>query len=80
VGLKPAAAKSIADAEGRLTPRVIAFLNDWTRKKHATAGQIMKQMGYKNFDYRLAQSLKGKVGLPSDVLEALQKWLAKNGF
>ncbi|WP_210242995.1 hypothetical protein, partial [Nitrobacter winogradskyi] len=52
VGLKPATAKPIADAGDRLTSRVIAFVNDWTRKEHATAGQIMKQMGYKNFDYR----------------------------
>jgi hypothetical protein len=40
----------------------------------------MKQMGYSNFDYRLAQSLKGKVGPPSDVLAALRQWLAKHGF
>lgn len=80
IGVRSRSAGSIAYANGRLTPRVIAFLNDWIRKEHVTPGKIMKQMGYSNFDYRLAQSLKGKVGLPSDVLAALRQWLAKHGF
>jgi hypothetical protein len=80
VGLKPGATRSIADAKGRLTPQAIAFLSDWKRKKRVTPGQVMKQMGFKNHDYRLAQSLNGKVGLPPDVLAALRQWLLKHGF
>ena len=80
IGLKKQSATPIADASGRLTAPVISFINDWLKKNRVSPGQIMKQMGYKNYDYRLAQSLKGKAGLPSDVLAMLQPWLAKHGL
>jgi hypothetical protein len=81
IGLKKrAAAASIADATGKLTPQAIAFITDWVKKNRASAGRIMGQCGYSNYDYRLAQSLNGKVGLPADVLAALKPWLQKQGF
>jgi hypothetical protein len=79
-GLKKRPVSIIADPSGKLTPRAIAFIRDWTKTNRATPGQIMKQLGYKNYDYRLAQSLKGRVGLPADVLAALGPWLVKQGF
>lgn len=79
VGLKPTAS-AIVDSSGRLKPRVVTVLMDWTKQNRVTPGRIMKDMGFSNFDYRLAQALKGTTGLPRDVADKLAQWMAKQGL
>lgn len=57
IGVKSRTSAPVADASGRLTSQAISFIEGWVKKNRTTPGQIMKQMGYKNFDYRLSQSL-----------------------
>ena len=80
IGLRTRPYSTIADASGILTPRTIAFIRGWISSQRISAGQIMKEIGYSNFDYRLAQALNGSVRLPPDVLAALKPWLAKRGL
>lgn len=39
----------------------------------------MKEMGFSNYDFRLAQALKG-APLASEIVDRLAKWLADSGF
>ncbi len=79
-GLKPSTPRSIADSSGRLKPQVVSSLKDWTKRNRVTPGNIMKQIGFSNFDYRLAQALNGTGRLPSDVLARLAQWMVKQSL
>lgn len=70
---------SIDDGAGRLRTPVVDFMQAWLRVRKKRAGHIMGLMGFRNFDYRLAQALKGKP-LPREVLDPLAKWLRSQGF
>jgi len=80
IGLKRRPSALVADRAGKLMPRAITFIHNWTKTNRATPGKIMRELGYSNYDYRLAQSLKGRAGLPPDVLAVLGPWLTKQGF
>ena len=80
IGLKPKSSGTVVDASGRLTPPAVAFIEDWMKRKNLSAGRIMKQMGYRNFDYRLAEALKGRKPLHPSVSTSLQGWMTKHGF
>ncbi|MBR0794007.1 hypothetical protein JQ615_01245 [Bradyrhizobium jicamae] len=80
IGLKSKPHPILADPSGRLTPSAVTFIHASMKKGKLTPGKIMKQMGYNNHDYRLAQALKGQTALPSDVITALRAWMAKQGF
>jgi hypothetical protein len=69
----------IVDPSNRLTHPASAFLHKWRKDHKVSAGKIMKEMGYKGFDYRLATALKG-APLPADVVTSLSEWLSRNGF
>lgn len=72
--------KSIVDADGRLLPAVIAFTNDWITKNKSKPGRIMKAMGFRAFDWRLAHALSSRGRLPADVIGELEKWLRRVGY
>jgi len=71
--------KPIASPSGQLTPGVVAFLSGWLVKHRAKPGRIMREMGFSNYDYRLARGIAGDP-LPNYVVSALEKWLAKAGY
>lgn len=71
---------SIVDAHGRLTPAAISFFSDWIVRHRVTGGQILKQIGYKNYDWRLKHALKGELVLPKHMVVLLQDWVVRHGF
>jgi hypothetical protein len=71
---------TITDARRILLPRVLAFLNDWTRRHKKRPGQIMKQMGFSNFDARLGEAINSRRPLAEEVVMKLRSWLAKEGY
>lgn len=76
----PSTPPSIVDTHGRLTPAATRFITDWIMRHRTTAGQILKQIGYKNFDWRLSYALKREFVLPHDIIVRLQDWLFRQGF
>ena len=84
IGLSPPAVRpikrSIIEAGGHLKPAVIKFISDWTVAKRKTPGNLMKELGFKNFDATLAYALKRGNPIRSEVLIPLEGWLARNGF
>lgn len=73
-------ARQATDASGILKPTAVSYIEGWLRTNGRTPGQIMKELGFSNYDYRLAQSLNRKIPLPADVRSRLQPWLTKKGF
>jgi hypothetical protein len=69
----------IVTATGRLAPSVASFLSGWLESRKVRAGQIMKQMGFSNFDYRLSEAIGG-APISNEIVPALTRWLARNGF
>jgi hypothetical protein len=49
----------IVTPTGLLTPAAISYLNDWLKSHKLAPGRVMKQMGFSNYDYRLASALNG---------------------
>lgn len=80
-GLKRVAVSSpaVVDSAGRLVPGAAAFLRNWVRDHRITPGRIMKEMGFKNYDWTLSASLKGEP-LRSEVHAPLASWLKRNGY
>lgn len=70
---------SPVDGAGRLRKPVIDFIEGWRRTRKASPGQIMKEIGFSNYDFRLAQALKGGP-LAHEVVDRLAKWLVSSGF
>jgi hypothetical protein len=78
VGLKKTTA-AIADADGRLSPPAVTFLKKYLDERDMRPGGIMLAMGFNRYDWRLASALKGDL-LPTEVVEALKKWMPVNGY
>jgi hypothetical protein len=76
---RPASKAPVVTATGKLTPAVASFLKSWVKSHKATPGQIMRRMGFNNYDYRLASAVNG-AALSNKVVPALADWLARNGF
>jgi hypothetical protein len=72
--------RQATDASGILKPAAVTYIEDWLRANGGTPGQIMKKLGFSNFDSRLAQSINRKTPLPAEVRHRLQAWLTKEGF
>jgi hypothetical protein len=72
--------KPIADSSGRLRPEVRDFLSNWLETYGSRAGRIMKVMGFRAFDWRLAHAIDDGGVLPQEVIDKLQPWMIKNGF
>ena len=70
---------SIVDTTGRLTPPVASHLRNWLKTYKITGGQIMKRIGFKNRDSRLAAAING-APLSAEIVPKLAYWLARNGF
>jgi hypothetical protein len=70
----------IVDSTGRLRPDVAKFLSDWVKTNRSKPGRIMKQMGFRVFDWRLAHAIDHGGVLPHEVIDKLQPWMMKNGF
>lgn len=75
-----AAGKSIAivDASGRLKPAVIDVLSAWLKARNKRPGNIMQEMGFRNYDWRLKVALDGKT-LKREISDKLSVWLKKSG-
>jgi len=69
----------IVDTAGRLTPPVASHLGNWLKTYKVTGGQIMKQIGFKNGDSRLAAAING-APLSAEIVPKLAHWLARHGF
>ena len=70
----------IIDGAGHLKPAVIRFISGWTRDKRITPGRVMKEMGFKNFDYTLSHALRRGAPIRSAVIPSLESWLVRKGF
>jgi hypothetical protein len=70
----------ITDAKGALRADVVDFLKDWTKRQRLRPGQIMKQLGFSNFDARLAEAMNAPRPLATEVVDRLKPWLATQGF
>lgn len=71
--------RSPIDGTGRLKKPVVDHIEAWCRSRKKSPGQIMKEMGFSNYDFRLAQALKG-APLASEIVDRLAKWLAGSGL
>ena len=69
----------IVTSTGLMTTAVINYLNTWLKRHKLRPGQVMKQMGFSNYDYRLASALNG-APLSPKLVPSLAGWLARNGF
>jgi hypothetical protein len=72
--------RSIAHGDGRLTGPAKAFIQGWLLRNRVRPGQVMKAIGRKNYDYRLAQSMNSGTPLPKDVLDDLSSGMRRNGL
>jgi hypothetical protein len=70
----------IIDTAGHLKPAVIRFVSAWAKDRRITPGKIMKEMGFKNFDYTLSHALRLGAPLRSEVIAPLESWLVRKGF
>jgi hypothetical protein len=71
---------AITDARGVLRTDVVDYLKKWTRERRVRPGHIMNQMGFKNFDARLAEAMNRPHPLADEVVDRLKPWLATQGF
>jgi hypothetical protein len=71
--------KSIVDRSGHLHPPVVGWLKDWLAARSARPGQIMHEMGFSRYDYRLSLAISG-YDLHPTIVPALEVWLRKNGY
>lgn len=74
------AKRSIIDSAGHLKPVVVKFIVDWTTVNRRKPGNIMREMGFSNFDYTLAHALRRGAPLRSEVILPLEAWLVGKGF
>jgi len=79
-GASVAPSMPIIDAAGHLKPAVIRFIRGWTSDKRITPGRIMKEMGFKNFDYTLSHALRRGAPIRFAVIAPLERWLVLKGF
>jgi hypothetical protein len=79
-GIRAASVPTITDSAGHLRPEAARFLSDWVRANRSKPGRIMKQIGFRVFDWRLAHAIDHGGVLPKEVIDKLGPWLAKNGF
>jgi hypothetical protein len=79
-GVSPKALPDITDANGVLHADVVDFLKNWTRRRRLRPGRIMMQMGFKNLDTRLAESINAPRPLAEEVVQKLKSWLATERF
>jgi hypothetical protein len=70
----------ITDSHGYLLAKVADFLSKWTRDRKLMPGQIMKRMGFSQYDYRLAEAINAPRPLAEEVIAKLGPWLAREGF
>jgi hypothetical protein len=76
----PVPLPAITDSRGYLLVTVVDFLVRWTKGRKIRPGQIMKEMGFSNYDYRLAHALRRQDPLAQEVCDKLPPWLVKAGF
>jgi hypothetical protein len=72
--------KTIADADGRLRSDVRAFLSGRLRSIGWTPGRLMKEIGFKGYDYTLSSAILSGNTLRPAVIPKLSDWLTKQGF
>jgi hypothetical protein len=70
----------IIDTAGHLKPAVIRFINEWTTNKRIKPGNIMKEIGFSNFDYTLSHALRLGAPIRSAAIPRLEGWLVRSGF
>jgi hypothetical protein len=70
----------IVDHDNRLRSDVAKFLADWVRTHRARPGRIMKEMGFKVFDWTLAHAIGYGAPLRQEVVDKLGPWLIKSGY
>ncbi len=70
----------IVDRDNRLTTHAAKFLAEWVDKHKSKPGRIMKDIGLKVFDWRLANAIDHGRVLPLEVVDKLQPWMMANGF
>jgi hypothetical protein len=73
-------ARPIADKDGHLRPEAARFLSDWVRANRSKPGRIMKQIGFRVFDWTLAHAIDHGGSLRKQVIDKLGPWMVKNGF
>lgn len=73
-------AKSIADSDGRLRSDVKAFLSGRLRSIGWTPGRLMKEIGFKGYDYTLSSAILSRTTLRPAVIPKLTAWLKMEGF
>lgn len=76
----PVPLPAITDSRGHLLVTVVDFLERQMKSRKITAGQIMKEMGFSNYDWRLAHALKRLEPLAHVVCDKLAPWLVKEGY
>jgi|ERR1017187_8656316 hypothetical protein len=72
--------RPIADADGRLRSDVRAFLSGRLRSIGWTPGRLMKEIGFKGYDYTLSSAILSGNTLRPAVIPKLSDWLTKQGF
>jgi hypothetical protein len=72
--------RPIADADGCLSPHVVAFLKTWIGAHRYKAAWIMQDIGLSRSDYTLNQAIFGGTRLREAVIPKLAKWLSSKGY
>lgn len=75
-----APARPIADAHGHLLPYAARFLSGWVRSNRSKPDRIMKQIGFRVFDWRLAHAIDHGGTLRQEIIDKLEPWMVRNGF
>jgi hypothetical protein len=70
----------ITDPAGHLLPHAARFLAEWVKRNRSKPGRIMKQIGFRVFDWRLAHAIDHGGVLPQKVIDKLNPWMAEKGF
>ena len=79
-GVRATSAPPIADSAGHLRPDAAKFLSDWVTTNRSKPGRIMKQIGFRVFDWTLAHAIDHRGSLRKEVIDKLGPWMMKNGF
>lgn len=72
--------KPIANSDGRLRSDVRVFLSGRLKSIGWTPGRLMKEIGFKRYDYTLSSAILSGTTLRPAVIPKLTAWLKIEGF